>query len=121
MESAIARPLASTKEDDFVGRMLWALSDRHGLPAQRFADLDPVPSLDWLAPLSEARFGHIDLARYGVPPNLRLDENFAFSLMRRPMPYSLAPLHVRCRKRRRYRSLGCGHGAPAAVVESPHE
>ncbi|WP_129932447.1 MULTISPECIES: anti-phage defense-associated sirtuin Dsr1 [unclassified Pseudomonas] len=91
VESAIARPLASTKEDDFVGRMLWALSDRHGLPAQRFADLDPVPSLDWLTPLSEARFGHIDLARYGVPPNTRLDEKLAFSLMRRPLPYQLAP------------------------------
>lgn len=95
VESAIARPLASTKEDDFVGRMLWALSDRHGLPAclpaKRFADLEPVPSLDWLTPLSEARFGHIDLARYGVPPNTRLDKKLAFSLMRRPLPYTLAP------------------------------
>lgn len=91
VESAIARPLASTKEDDFVGRMLWALSDRHGLPAKRFADLEPVPSLDWLTPLSETRFGHIDLARYGVPPNARLDNKLAFSLMRRPLPYTLAP------------------------------
>lgn len=91
VESAIARPLASTKEDDFVGRLLWALSDRHGLPAQRFADLEPVPSLDWLLPLSEARFGHIDLARYGVPPNTRVDEKLTFSLMRRPLPYPLAP------------------------------
>lgn len=91
VESAIARPLASTKEDDFVGRLLWALSDRHGLPAKRFADLEPVPSLDWLTPLSEARFGHIDLARYGVPPNTRLDKKLAFSLMRRPLPYPLAP------------------------------
>ncbi|MCT9827415.1 anti-phage defense-associated sirtuin Dsr1 [Pseudomonas veronii] len=90
VESAIARPLASTKEDDFVSRLLWALSDRHGLPAQRFADLEPVPSLDWLEPLSEARFGHIDLARYGVPPNTNLDKKLAFSLMRRPLPYSLA-------------------------------
>lgn len=91
VESAIARPLASTKEDDFVGRLLWALSDRLGLPAKRFADLEPVPSLDWLTPLSEARFGHIDLARYGVPPNTRLDKKLAFSLMRRPLPYPLAP------------------------------
>ncbi|MFJ3368201.1 hypothetical protein [Pseudomonas sp. NPDC086251] len=67
------------------------MSDRHGLPAKRFADLEPVPSLDWLTPLSEARFGHIDLARYGVPPNTRLDKKLAFSLMRRPLPYPLAP------------------------------
>jgi len=92
VESAIARPLASTKEDDFVSRLLWALSDRHGLPAKRFADLEPVPTLDWLTPLSEARFGHIDLARYGVPPNTRLDKKLAFSLMRRPLPYPLAPV-----------------------------
>jgi len=91
VESAIARPLAITKEDDFVSRLLWALSDRNGLPAQRFADLEPVPSLDWLTPLSETRFGHNDLARYGVPPNTRLDKKLVFSLMRRPLPYPLSP------------------------------
>ena len=48
VQYAIARPLTSTKQDDFVGRMLWALSDPSGLPARRFAELDPVPSLDWL-------------------------------------------------------------------------
>lgn len=53
VECAIARPLASTKQDDFVGRMLWALSDPGGLPAKRFAELNPVPSLDWLESLSE--------------------------------------------------------------------
>ena len=45
---AQARPSASTQQDDFVGRMLWALSDQSGLPAKRFADFTPVPSLDWL-------------------------------------------------------------------------
>jgi hypothetical protein len=48
VECAMARPLASTRQDDFVGRLLWVLSDPGGLPARRFADLDPVPSLDWL-------------------------------------------------------------------------
>ena len=92
VESAIARPLASTKEDYFVPRMLWALSDPGGLPAKRFADLDPVPSLDWLAPLSEERYGHADLGRFGVPPRVAVDDNLAFSLTRRPSPYPLAPL-----------------------------
>src|SRR5262249_25114077 len=55
---AIAKPLASTKQDDFLGRMLWALSDQRALPARRFADFDPVPSHDWLEPLSDARFKH---------------------------------------------------------------
>lgn len=91
VECAIARPLASTRQDDFVGRLLWALSDPGGLPAKRFAELDPVPSLEWLAPLSDARFHHSDLARFGVPPIGTVDDKLAFSLMHRPPPYSLAP------------------------------
>ena len=91
VESAMARPLASTEEDDFVGRMIWALSDPSGLPASRFAELDPVPSLEWLQPLSEKRFGHADLARFCVSPNSAVDEKLAFSLTRRPSPYGLAP------------------------------
>ncbi|RFO95486.1 hypothetical protein DIC66_17790 [Rhodoferax lacus] len=90
--SAIGRPLASTKQDDFVGRVLWALSDPGGLPAQRFADMDPVPALDWLEPLSNERFLHADLARFGVVPAEVKDDKLAFSLLQRPTPYSLAPL-----------------------------
>lgn len=45
--NALARPSSSTKEDDFVGRMLWALSDKSGLPAKRFADFNPAPALEW--------------------------------------------------------------------------
>lgn len=91
VECSMARPLASTRQDDFVGRMLWALSDPCGLPAKRFAELDPVPSLDWLEPLSEERYLHADLGRFGVPPKAAVDDKLAFSLTRRPSPYSLAP------------------------------
>lgn len=91
VECAIARPLASTKQDYFIPRMLWALSDPDGLPAKRFAELDPVPSLDWLAPLSEDRYGHADLDSFGVPPKTPADDKLAFSLTRRPAPYPLAP------------------------------
>lgn len=91
VESAMARPLVSTRQDDFVGRLLWALSDPGGLPARRFADLDPVPSLDWLEPLSEERYRHADLGRFGVPPKAAVDDKLAFSLIRRPSPYPLAP------------------------------
>lgn len=92
VECAMARPLASTRQDDFVGRLLWALSDANGLPARRFADLDPVPSLDWLEPLSEERYRHADLGRFGVPPITTVDDQLTFSLTRRPSPYPLAPL-----------------------------
>jgi hypothetical protein len=92
VECAMARPLASTRQDDFVGRLLWALSDPGGLPARRFAEHDPVPPLDWLEPLSEERYLHADLGRFGVPPRTSVDDKLAFSLTRRPSPYPLAPL-----------------------------
>ncbi len=85
----LAGPLASTEEDDFVGRLLWAISDPSGIPARRFADFDPVPSLDWLTPLTERRFGHADLMRFGVTPSASVNECLRFSLTRRPSPYNL--------------------------------
>jgi hypothetical protein len=90
VDYAMARPSASTRQDDFVGRMLWALSHQSGLPAKRFADFDPVPSLEWLDALSEDRYRHSDLARFGVRPHGEMDK-LSFSLLRRPAPYSHAP------------------------------
>ena len=91
VEYAAARPDTATRHDDFVSRMLWALSDPSGLPAKRFADLDPVPSLDWLNPLSEDRFGHAELLSFGIPPKATVDDTLGFSMTRRPPPYDLAP------------------------------
>lgn len=91
VESAMARPLGGTKQDYFIPRMLWALGDKEGLPAKRFAEMDPVPSLKWLEALSEDRYGHADLDRFGVPPKDGEDEKLAFSLTCRPSPYWLAP------------------------------
>ena len=89
---ALARPSASTKQDDFVGRMLWALSDKSGLPAKRFADFNPVPSLDWLLDaFSKDRYAYSDLSRFDVPPRAEVDEKLRFSLIRRPAPYNRAP------------------------------
>lgn len=88
---AMTRPTASTRQDDFVGRMLWALSHESGLPAKVFSEFDPAPSLDWLEPLSESRYRHDDLPRFGVPPQARPDDDLAYSITRRPTPYSFAP------------------------------
>lgn len=89
---ALARPSASTRQDNFVGRMLWALSDKSGLPAKRFAGFNPVPPLDWLLEaFSDERFQYSDLARFGVPPSDEVDAKLRFSLIRRPSPYFLAP------------------------------
>ncbi|NDV13766.1 hypothetical protein GZH52_13350 [Crenobacter sp. HX-7-9] len=92
VKHALTRPQESTQQDDFVGRMLWALSDKSGLPAKRFADLNPVPSLDWLLePFAHEHFGHSDLSRFGVPPRDEVDTKLRFSLIRRPAPYDRAP------------------------------
>jgi hypothetical protein len=88
---AVYPPTGSTREDNFVGRILWAVSDASSLPAQRFAELDPVPPLAWLGPLTNDQFKHEDLSRFGVPPKLPLDADLRFSLARRPAPYTLAP------------------------------
>ncbi len=89
---ALARPSASTRQDDFVGRMLWALSAPSGLPARRFAEFNPVPSLDWLLDaFAVDRYGHTDLSRFGVPPLENADTKLRFSLIHRPAPYPLAP------------------------------
>lgn len=91
VDYAMTRPLASTRQDDFIGRVLWALSDRSGMPAKRFAEFDPVPSLDWLDPLCDERFGHADLGRFGVQSQQAQDDKLAFSLTRRPAPHTHAP------------------------------
>jgi hypothetical protein len=88
---AIAHPSASTAQDDFVGRMLWALSHESGLPAKRFADFNPAPTLDWLDAFTAERYGHDDLIRFGVSPSPSLDDKLRFSLTLRPAPYCLAP------------------------------
>lgn len=88
---ALARPSASTQQDDFVGRMLWALSDKSGLPARRFADFNPVPSLDWLFDaFSMERFQYSDLGRFCVPAHVEPNPKLRFSLIRRPAPYERA-------------------------------
>ena len=90
-EGARTGPQASTKEDDFVGRVLWALSDRTGAPARVFAEMDPVPSLEWLEPLARTDFGHFDLARFGVTPDKKVNRKLAFSLIARPSPFEPKP------------------------------
>jgi SIR2-like domain len=91
VEYAYARPSASTRQDDFVGRMLWALSHESGLPAKRFSELNPVPPIEWLEAFSEDRFRYHDLCRFGVSPRSAVDEKLRFSLVRRPVHYGRTP------------------------------
>jgi hypothetical protein len=92
---AYHKPKGSTAQDDFVKRMLWALSDQTGLPAKHFSQLDPVPPIEWLEEFSNKRFGIDDLPRFGVPKselfNTSHNTEFKFSLISRPAPSHLAP------------------------------
>jgi hypothetical protein len=88
-------PTRSTVQDDPIGRLLWAIADKSGLPAKRFAELDPVPPIEWLGPLTERRFAHSDLGRFGVTPNRSVDKELRFSVAARPAPYGLgAPMRL---------------------------
>ncbi len=89
VQHATTPPLAPSRADFAVGRVLWALTD--GLAAQHFADLKPVPPLEWIEPLSEAQFSYQDLSRFGVAPNSEKDEKLSFSFIQRPVPYTRAP------------------------------
>lgn len=102
VQHAHLQPQDSTRQEDFVGRVLWALSDGSGLPARRLADMVPAPSFDWVEPFIERRFGHDDLVRFGVSPlqmheekrvleKLGSSKPLAFSLLERPAPYLRAP------------------------------
>lgn len=82
-------PLHSSKFDFAVGRVLWALTD--DLAAKHFADMDPVPPLEWLKPLSEDQYRHGDLPRFGVNPGNTEHENLKFSVLCRPTRHDLAP------------------------------
>ena len=84
-------PSQSTGDDNFVDRMLWALSDPSGLPAKRFAEFEPTPSLEWLVPFSDERFDRSDLYRFGVRLHPRDDETRRFSLLFRPTSSGRAP------------------------------
>jgi SIR2-like domain len=91
VDYALTKPSASTQQDDYVRRMIWALSDPSGKPAKRFAELDPVPPLKWLESFSENCFSHSDLPQFGIPPFQKPDEKLEFSLLYRPVHYSQAP------------------------------
>ena len=85
-QHASTPPLAPSRSDYAVGRVLWALTD--GLAAKHFAELNPVPPLKWLEPLSEDQFKHRDLFRFGVAANSNVDKDLSFSMLRRPAPYT---------------------------------
>lgn len=91
LDYAMAHPLGSSQEDDFIGRLLWAITDRTGDPARLFADHNPVPKLAWLDVFYSFRYREEHLKQFGVTPNEKSDLTYSFSLLSRPSPYEHAP------------------------------
>lgn len=85
-EYASKLPTSSTAEDDFVSRLLWAISDPSGVPAKVFAKHEPTPPLKWLDEFAKERYFKSDLGIFGIPTSNDIDDNQAFSLISRPAP-----------------------------------
>jgi len=88
-QHASTEPLASSRSDFAVGRVLWALSDP--LAAKHFSKLVPIPPLKWLEPLSEYQYSHYDLPKFGIKPNFKEDKKLKYSLINHPSPYTHSP------------------------------
>ena len=88
LQLCLTHPQKSTPQDDFVGRMLWALSDPSGLPAKRFAESKPAPPLDWFFDVfTQNNFSSKDLPRFGVTNRNEEDSSLKFSILNRPASY----------------------------------
>jgi hypothetical protein len=85
------KPARSTVQDNYVGRVFWALSERLGLAAKKFADLKPPPPFEWLEVFCENRYHREDLSRFGITPNAEAPQALQFSFESKPTPYWLAP------------------------------
>lgn len=85
-QSVRLSPLESSPADDYVGRMIWALSDERGKGAEVLATLPELPSFDWVKALSEPRFTTMDLVRKGFLTDARSLNKPQFSLLRRHYP-----------------------------------
>ena len=88
---AMSSPSTSTNEDNFVGRMLWALTDQSGKPARCFAEHNPVPPLEWLDEFSKKTYRRNDLKYFGVTSQQNGDEKLEFSLICRPGHHPYTP------------------------------
>jgi hypothetical protein len=77
--------------DGQISRVLWAITDPSGQPAKAFAELDPVPPVEWLAIFTEPRYAQADLPRFGITPAPSKSDLKAFSLLNHPAPYQLGP------------------------------
>jgi hypothetical protein len=78
------KPSPSTVEDDPVRKMIWALSDPTGKPAEFFAKATPVFDLAWLSAFSGKKYPSRELAIFGVHKSCNRKFETEYSLLDRP-------------------------------------
>ncbi|MEP4892461.1 MAG: anti-phage defense-associated sirtuin Dsr1 [Aliiglaciecola sp.] len=87
---ATSKPSKSDLHDDYARKLAWALCDPSGIPAKRFARLNPVPPIEWLSVLASIEFKKEDLLKFGVLDG-KFTEELRFNLFNRPAISSLTP------------------------------
>ena len=80
------KPSPSTVEDDTVKKMIWALSDPTGKPAEFFAKATPVFGLAWLSAFCDKKYPSEDLAIFGVHQSCERKLDAEYTFLRRPYP-----------------------------------
>lgn len=79
-------PPSRNASDGQVDRVIWALMDP--MMTKAFADLDPVPPVEWLDVFAEPRFKICDLRSLGVSQPSSIEDVKSFSLVNRPAPHN---------------------------------
>ncbi|MGE3488292.1 MAG: hypothetical protein AB7L09_26575 [Nitrospira sp.] len=82
-------PPSHNASDGQVDRVIWALMDP--TVAKVFADLEPIPPVEWLDVFAEARFKVSDLCSLGVSQPASIEDVKSFSLIHRPAPANNNP------------------------------
>jgi hypothetical protein len=82
-------PPSRNASDGQVDRVIWALMDP--MAAKAFADLDPIPPVEWLDVFAEPRFKISDLSSLGVTQRSSIEDGKLFSLINRPAPQDHNP------------------------------
>ncbi len=88
--AAFYNPSTSDLHNDYAKKLAWALSDPTGIPAKKFSQLEPSPSISWLSVLDSIELKRNDLSRFGVD-NIDFDRDLKFSLLSRPAKSVDAP------------------------------
>ena len=81
IDHALMSPLTSTQQDNFAGRILWAITDRSGRPAKIFSELNPAPPLEWLKVFCEGSMQGDDVNHFDISPDAVHDTEFQSRLI----------------------------------------